>query len=151
MAAADDEASMTTGGVAESNPSSHRSCCAHVLASRSELVEHVMRMTTDDRLVLPFLDACAGSPLFMSAVGRLLADAAAPFPIDTPLGAWAKPGSPLDAGWRDIQPRYEYSLWSDLEFFRTLLATTEVPEKVDPLTWLNPYEELEALRTELHR
>lgn len=110
--------------------------------SRQELIEQVMRMTNDDRLLLPFLDAPAGSEQLLSATGRLLAAPPTPFPLSTPLAAWVGAESTCTSEWRSLIPQGDRSLWEDLEFLRSVVGSLGDSTS----SFCCPYEELEHLR-----
>lgn len=114
-------------------------------ASRSELVEQVMRMTEDDLILLPFLTAQPGSAQLLSSFGRLLGNSPRPYPLGTPLAAWTSPGSNCSDSWRDSCGYLERSLWADLVFLRSLVANHPLVKRT--ALWCCPYEELETLRT----
>lgn len=111
--------------------------------SRAELIEQVMRMSNDDRLVIPFLDAVAGSTEILTATGRLLASPPSPFPLGTPLAVWVEPETRCEKMWRTLLPTRERSLWVDLEFLRAIVGDNSGSQEV---RFCCPYEELEHLR-----
>lgn len=120
--------------------------------ARNLLVEQVMRMTDDDRILLPFLDAPAASVEILAATGRLLASPPTPFPLGTPLSVWVA-AEAADAvgnshgeditGWRSRLPVRERTLWDDLEFLRLIVGALHTER---PTQFCCPYEELEHLR-----
>lgn len=115
--------------------------------SRSVLLEQVMRMTDDDRYLVPFLTAEPGSAEIMVATGRLLAVAKKAFPLRTPLAVWVTTDrvetADYDLKWRsDLEPNPE-SLWAELSFLRELAGVHRGGE------WCCPYRELEALRNDI--
>ena len=110
---------------------------------RSDLIEQVMRMTNDDRIVILFLDAAAGSTEILSATGRLLASPPSPFLLGSPLAVWVEPSTRFDENWRSNIPDRDQSLWKDLEFYRALLGNTD---KESAEVFCCPYEEIENLR-----
>ena len=113
------------------------------IAKRSELIEQVMRMTDDDRLVIPFLDASAGSTEILSATGRLLASPPSPFPLGSPLALWVEPSAKLKLHWRSLLQTCERSMWDELVFYRSIMKDVSC-ETVNEFCC--PYEELEHLR-----
>jgi hypothetical protein len=112
-------------------------------AKRSDLIEQVMRMTNDDRIVIPFLDAVARSTEILSATGRLLASPPSPFPLGTPLAVWVEPSTGFETHWRSLLPTRERSMWNDLEFYRSIVGAAVCETGKD---FCCPYEELEHLR-----
>ena len=113
------------------------------IAKRSELIEQVMRMTDDDRIVIPFLDATAGSTEILSATGRLLASPPSPFPLGSPLAVWVEPSTTLKLQWRSLLPTRERSMWDDLVFYRSIMGDMSCEAENE---FCCPYEELEHLR-----
>jgi len=111
--------------------------------TRAELIEQVMRMSDDDRLVIPFLDVIAGSTEILTATGRLLASPPSPFPLGTPLAVWVEPETRCEPLWRGLLPQRERSLWGDLEFLRAIVG---IDTGGDDISFCCPYEELEHLR-----
>ena len=111
--------------------------------TRAELIEQVMRMSDDDRLVIPFLDVVAGSTEILTATGRLLASPPSPFLLGTPLAVWVEPGTRCEPLWRGLLPQRERSLWADLEFLRAIVG---IDAGGHDIGFCCPYEELEHLR-----
>lgn len=104
---------------------------------RASVVEQLMRVTSDDAAILPFLSAEPGSRPAHAALGRLLSETAVALVVGCPLMAFVS-GGDLDSNWRSIYPSQPGSLWSSLEFLSSLYGPV-VPAA-------NPYEDLEFLR-----
>lgn len=118
--------------------------------SRANLIEQVMRMTDDDRILFPFLHALPGSDTLLSAVGRLLADPPKAFPLNSPIALWSHPGLEVSTdNWRSfyegnskIENDYK-TLWGELQFLRVYLKNSKL---IEFEIWCCQYEELEYLR-----
>jgi hypothetical protein len=103
---------------------------------RAEVVEQVMRVTDDDVLLLPFLDAVPGSRAAHAALGRLLSGCTLRLVVGCPLMAFVG-GTVRDPQWRRAYPPAPDSLWAKLEFLATIYG---------PAGGTHPYEALELLR-----
>ena len=102
-----------------------------------DMIEQVMRVAREDVDVIPFLDAEPGSRAALSALGRLLSNAPLRLVPGCPLVAWAQGGG-FDVNWRMSYPPLDGSLWLNLTFLSTIYG---------PSSSLNPYEQLEELRS----
>lgn len=104
---------------------------------RAEMLEQVMRVTADDALVVPFLDAAPRSREAHAALGRLISDAHVRLMLGCPLMAFVS-GTHLDPEWRRSYPASPDSLWGSFEFLSTMYG---------PPSSEDPYSGLEALRS----
>ena len=80
---------------------------------RNDVLEHVMRCTDDDLVVLPFLTAEPGSPEAFEAVGRLVTATPTPLQPGTPLAVFCNGGT-VDPHWRANVTDTARSLWGAL-------------------------------------
>lgn len=103
---------------------------------RRAAVEHAMRLTDDDALVLPLRRCPPHSRTARVALARLAADAGTTPTSSSPLLVFCY-GGELDPDWRDACPAVTSSLWSELEL-RAGLAGTPVGG--------DPYRLLQELR-----
>lgn len=115
------------------------------LPARAELVEQVMRMTDDDRLVLPYLHVAPGSEALRAATGRLLAVTEQRIRLGTPLACWSGASGKLVTSWRSEVENAFQCLWEELLFLR------EFVESPVEDGWCCPYRELELRRIEAIR
>lgn len=106
-------------------------------ALRAAMLEHVMRISSDDLDILPFLDTTQCSHEAMVALGKLLAGNDVKLTPGSPLVSWAT-GETLDENWRSDCPPRENCLWLNLIFLSGLYGDS----KAD-----SPYEQLEDLRS----
>lgn len=105
---------------------------AEAVCTRSELLEHVMRLTHDELLALPFLTCVAGSREYLVAMGRLLTEAPGMVNPGSPLHRWASSRpSPVSDAWLRECHQVSGSLWSELQTLRALAGT--VSSMDDPL------------------
>jgi hypothetical protein len=107
---------------------------------RSLLLEHVMRRTDDESLLLAFVDVEPLSEAFLVALGRLLAASPGPIKAGTPLQVWAGSGT-LQRRWRDVCAPVPVSIWGELVTLRALFgdAATEQSPGLDPLGELQEF------------
>lgn len=96
------------------------------------LLEQLMRCTDDETLLLALVSKSSSLESLRSALGEFLPALAVPLHAGTPVLVALGYG-PLDPDWRLAVPPLPVSLWSELEFLRTLERTTSAP---DPLTEL---------------
>jgi hypothetical protein len=78
-----------------------------------DMIEQAMRASSDDLLVIPFLNTIPGSPEFLIALGHLLAASHTMLPNGSPLLAWYT-STQVDANWRDNCPCVPASVWGEL-------------------------------------
>ena len=111
---------------------------AHLGMLRDEVLEQVMRSTSDDLLAAAIRETLPGSREFLVNLGKLLSATNGTVPTMSPLHQWGhpNPGRP-DVDWRSNCPQSEGSLWGELLLLRALHG--ELPA-TDPLA------ELDALR-----
>ena len=95
------------------------------------VVEQVMRVCGDEYFALLAHDAGDHHAL-CAAVGQLLGATSVPLPLGSPLMTLSGHGT-LDPQWRRACPPRAESLWSQLEFYRTLGYAVE---DADPLAEL---------------
>lgn len=105
---------------------------------RASVVEQLMRVTSDDAIILPFLSASPGTREAHVALGRLLSATPVRLVVGSPLMAFVS-GCDLDVNWRLTFPAESDSLWSSYEFLNSLYGPV-VPAAT-------PYEDLEFLRS----
>lgn len=99
-------------------------------------LEQVMRCTSDDELVVPFLDVEPASTAAHVALGRLLGGASVTLSPGCPLLALVC-GTGVDPQWRTACPATAGSLWGHYELLGQLYG---------PIVDDNPYAALERLR-----
>lgn len=103
---------------------------------KEEMLEQVMRISSNDLDVLNFLETDKGSKEALSALGRLLSSYDLRLTPGCPLVAWATE-SELDSNWRYAYPARKHSLWENYLFLEDFFG---------PAGGNNLYEKLEALR-----
>jgi hypothetical protein len=106
-------------------------------STTSAAIEHAMRLTGDDTLVLPLLSTPPGTEAAHAVLGRLLGADPAPLIKGSPLLAYVS-GSEVSPTWRNACPPRSYSLWA--------LRETLVEFYGQPPTGRDPYSQLEWLR-----
>src|SRR4051794_19212539 len=94
-----------------------------------EVLEQVMRVTDDDALVLPFLDAEPGSRNARAALGRLLCAERPTLVTGSPVMSLVT-GEHLDPQWRTAHPVREDSLWANLQFLTSVYGPADA--ELDP-------------------
>jgi hypothetical protein len=94
---------------------------------RAELIEAVMRLTSDDLLLLGFLNPYADP---RKVLGSFLAQIDSDrLPLGTPLRRWAY-GEAVNPQWRSSSPALQGSLW---EQYQTLIELCgEIEDATDP-------------------
>lgn len=85
---------------------------------RALVVEHAMRLTDSDALVLAWLHVGPRSVQARVALGQLLADVPLSLDPETPIAVWTSPARPgmaaLASDWRERLPERTRTLWTEL-------------------------------------
>jgi hypothetical protein len=104
-------------------------------------VEHTMRITDDEPGAWVLISSPRGSQEMLVALGRLLATTSTPLTPGSPLVCWATGEPGPVPGWRDALPENPSSLWSRLEFLRTITDPAETGETEHDLALLLALED----------
>jgi hypothetical protein len=101
------------------------------------VLEHAMRITNDDTLVLPFTTVPPNTEAAHVALGKLLGNHPNELSAGCPLMSYVS-RVPISTRWREQCPPRPDSLWAHRELLLIMYGA--------PPTELNPYEGLEWLR-----
>jgi hypothetical protein len=106
------------------------------LRTHHRVIEQVMRLTDDETLLLPWLDAPAGSRSALVALGRLRFGAPFVLDPDSPLAWWAAgetaPATSNDLSWVERLPVPTASMWAELELLEQLAGRCHTDGQCGP-------------------